>query len=257
MGLQKKRILITAKAYPNPSRKYGETVCCAGIDLDARSWIRLYPIPFRDLEKDKKFQKYDIIEVRCEKSRRDRRTESYRVDSDSIRVVGHLGTNGNWRQRRDVVLPLCSPSFCEISCRLGKQQSLGLFRPSQVTFHWEPSGPVDQTRRERCYLQLSFFDNRKNAIEKIPYDFYYSFRCSGAPRCPGHKLLVIDWELGQAYRRWRWRREYRDPKMLLQKIKEKWFGELCAETKNTHFYVGNMQRFPQQFMVLGVFYPPR
>ena len=29
-----KRVLITVKAYPNPSKKYGETVCCAGVDVN-------------------------------------------------------------------------------------------------------------------------------------------------------------------------------------------------------------------------------
>jgi len=47
MQFQKKKILVAVKAYPNPSSKYVETVCCAGIDLSTNQWIRLYPIPFR------------------------------------------------------------------------------------------------------------------------------------------------------------------------------------------------------------------
>ena len=62
--LETKTILITVKAYPSPSRKYGETVCCAGIDIDTARWIRLYPIPFRDLDTSQKFKKYTIIRVR-------------------------------------------------------------------------------------------------------------------------------------------------------------------------------------------------
>jgi hypothetical protein len=61
---EKKRILITVKAYPNPSKTYGETVCCAGIDIDSLKWIRLYPIPFRDLDSEQQFKKYSIIEKR-------------------------------------------------------------------------------------------------------------------------------------------------------------------------------------------------
>lgn len=63
MNGETKRVLVTVKAYPNLSRKYGETVCVAGIDLDTNQWIRLYPIPFRDLDSDQKFKKYNIIEV--------------------------------------------------------------------------------------------------------------------------------------------------------------------------------------------------
>jgi len=37
MPLETKQVLITVKAYPNPSVKYGETVCCAGIDIETAS----------------------------------------------------------------------------------------------------------------------------------------------------------------------------------------------------------------------------
>jgi len=32
---------------------------------------------------------------------------------------------------------------------------------------------------------------------------------------------------------------------------------MCSDKKDTHFFVGNMQRFRKNFMVLGVFYPPK
>ena len=48
------RVMITVKAAPNPSEKYGETVCVAGVSVDPShpGWIRLYPINFRYLEQD-------------------------------------------------------------------------------------------------------------------------------------------------------------------------------------------------------------
>ncbi len=55
MNFETKKVLVTVKTYPNPSRKYQETVCVAGIDLDTKTWIRLYPIKFRDLEANKQF----------------------------------------------------------------------------------------------------------------------------------------------------------------------------------------------------------
>ena len=86
MQFQTKKILVTVKAYPNPSSKYVETVCCAGIDLSANQWIRLYPIPYRLLEDEKQFKKYSTIEVACFKATDDRRPESYKVNADSIKV---------------------------------------------------------------------------------------------------------------------------------------------------------------------------
>jgi hypothetical protein len=40
---QKEKILITVKAYPTLSGKYGELVCIAGIREDG-SWVRIYPM---------------------------------------------------------------------------------------------------------------------------------------------------------------------------------------------------------------------
>jgi len=43
---ERKKVLITVKAYPQPSRSYDELVCTAGI-LEDGSWIRIYPVPFK------------------------------------------------------------------------------------------------------------------------------------------------------------------------------------------------------------------
>ncbi len=41
-------VLPLVKAYPSLSRKYGEVACVAGIDLEHKELVRLYPVPFRD-----------------------------------------------------------------------------------------------------------------------------------------------------------------------------------------------------------------
>ena len=46
--MEKQRVLITVKTYPTLSRKYGETVCTAGVREDG-TWVRIYPVPFRRL----------------------------------------------------------------------------------------------------------------------------------------------------------------------------------------------------------------
>lgn len=49
----------------------------AGIQEDG-SWIRLYPIPFRMLEEEKKYEKFSWIEIDVERNSGDFRPESYR-----------------------------------------------------------------------------------------------------------------------------------------------------------------------------------
>ena len=130
-----------------------------------------------------------------------------------------------------------------------------MFKPLNVDFYWEKATLESQERRQSCYAQLTFFNKQKNTIEQIPFDFYYSFTCLNKSECPGHKLPVIDWELGQAYRDWLSR--YQTQNILLDKIKERWLNRMCSEKNDVYFYVGNMKRLHDQFMVLGVFYPPK
>lgn len=258
MKFEKKKILITVKAYPNPSRKYGETVCCAGIDLSNSQLVRLYPIPFRDLDNDKKFKKYSIIEVNCSPPSDDKRPESLRVDSDSIKIIDCLDTdNKTWARRKSIVLKVPVKSMCQVykDADPSIDLSLGLIKPTDISFEWAKQSLSNQKNREACYAQLSLFNKQKKAIEEIPLDFYYKFKCANAAECPGHKLSIIDWELRQSYRQWRMR--YPEKEVLLQKIEQKWLDIADTTKRDVYFYVGNMKRFRNTFMVLGVFYPQK
>ena len=224
--------------------------------MDSGKWMRLYPIQYRDLDNEKKFSKYSIVEVRCSKPSDDKRPESHHVDADSIKILERWDTKDGWERRKKVVLPTLVKSMCEVQ-KLSEEKklSLAVVKPSQVTFECEKATQKDEKEREACYAQLSFYDKKKDAVEQIPYHFYYGFKCADESDCPGHKLSIIDWEIGQAYRDWRFR--YKPEELLLEKIKERWLARMCGEKQDTYFFVGNLHRFPKTFMVLGTFYPPK
>jgi hypothetical protein len=81
----KRKVLITVRTYPVPSRKSVEVSCTAGI-TDDNKWIRLFPIQYRFLDYDKRFRKYQCIEASVTKSLSDTRPESYKIDPDTIRI---------------------------------------------------------------------------------------------------------------------------------------------------------------------------
>lgn len=254
-GFENKRILITVKAYPAPSISYGETVCCAGLDIDRLRWVRLYPIPFRDLDSDKQFKKYSIIEAKCRKADNDLRPESYRIQSESIKILEYLGTDDRWEKRKNAVLRSTITTFCQIiEDQKVKNTSLGLIKPKDVSFEFKKRPPEDIKKRTRAYAQPGIFDKQKEEIEEIPFHFYYRFRCVSESNCPGHNLSIIDWEINQAFRTWRVK--YQDEKVLLRKIEEKWLRIADPTRSDVYFYVGNLHRFQNVFTVLGVFYPP-
>jgi len=226
------------------------------VDVESGKWTRLYPIPFRDLDEDRKFRKYAIVEASVRTTSKDRRPESREVNVDSIRPSGFVDTKNKWERRKAMVLPTLSGSFCEI---LRKQNtdglSMGAFRPGEVDFGWTKASVRDCDRRQACYAQLSFLNPTRQALEPVPYNFRYHFKCLEEPACPGHDIAIIDWELSAAW--YHWRTKYPDVDQRLMHIRHNWLEVMCGADRDTVFFVGNHRRFRDIFMVGGVFYPPR
>ncbi len=180
--------------------------------------------------------------------------ESYKVDRDSIQILKQLDTKNNWAKRKEIIRPTISTSFCQIIQDIKLNRSLGIFKPSNVEFSFKKISLHDPKKVEAPYKQYWLFDKQLKPLEQIPFSFYYKFNCYNEPKCKGHKLSIHDWEITEAYRQWRSR--YKDQTLLIQKIQEKWMY-MCGPEKDVYFFVGNIWRRPKQFMVLGVFYPPK
>ena len=98
------RVLITVKTYPTLSRKYGETVCTAGVREDG-SWVRIYPVPFRRLGESEQYSKYDWIDCKLVKSKSDPRPETrHPANLLDLKPTGHMSVEDNWRDRRKLLL---------------------------------------------------------------------------------------------------------------------------------------------------------
>lgn len=249
-----KKVLITARTYPTPSRRSIEVSCTAGI-TDQNEWIRLYPIPYRFLSVDRRFTKYQWIQVSAAKSS-DHRPESYKVDLDSIRIISRpVGTEDGWRERRALLAPLQSRSLCELQANRPQiKASLGFFKPRSITgFEIVAEESPNWSEAELNILQQThmFADRPIETLEKIPYKFYYRFTCD-QPGCHGHRLSCIDWEMGEAWRKW----QTKYGPEWEAKFREKFDREMSAEN-DTHFFVGTTKAHPATWMIVGLFYPRR
>ena len=100
------RILITVKTYPTPHPTHHEAVCTAGINA-AGKWRRLWPIPFRYLEKGRQSRRYEWIDVALRKQSGDLRPESHVVDPDTIVRDGFVDARRHWGARRAMVDSWC------------------------------------------------------------------------------------------------------------------------------------------------------
>lgn len=130
---ERAKILITVKTYPLLSSKHAETVCTAGLREEGK-WIRIYPVPFRLMDKAKQFKKYQWIEADIIKDTRDPRPESYRL-ADEIKPLHCLDTQKTWEERKKLVL---SKVFYNLDtliheARDTKQStSLATFKPKRI-----------------------------------------------------------------------------------------------------------------------------
>jgi hypothetical protein len=85
-GWTTKRVLIVVKTYPTPAQKGVKVSCTAGITRDG-DWIRLFPVPFRFLEQEQQFARYQWIDIEVRRARNDPRPESHNLNGPSIRIV--------------------------------------------------------------------------------------------------------------------------------------------------------------------------
>ena len=107
------RVLITVKTYPLPSRSYTELVCTAGL-LNGDKWIRMYPIPYRFLQDQKRYPKYSWVEVDLVRNTKDFRPESYRLKTENITVLDKIGTANAWAARKSFALKETFTSMDEL-----------------------------------------------------------------------------------------------------------------------------------------------
>ena len=264
MQYEKKEILILVKTYPNISKKYQEVVCTAGID-DIGKWYRLYPIPFRQLGgEEQKYKKYDTISVDVFKDTSDPRIESYKVKSETIKVIKHIDTKNNWRDRNIYVNKTYLYDDKDIIINKNKQGDLSIcrFKPTKVLDviieAVDREYTPEQKESIKNYLQQpDMFEEKdiktlEKIIPKLPYKFSYKFLDKN------HKesiLMIEDWEIGQLF--WNLEKQYKNENTACEKVKEKYMK--FAENNDLKFFLGTTRQYDSwasnPFVIIGIYYP--
>lgn len=269
---QKRRVFITVKTYPTLSKKYDELVCTAGI-LEDGSWVRIYPLPFRKMEYDSRYKKYQWIELSLIKNKADSRPESYRVvDPEKIELIGKpVDTKNNWQERKSIILGKNKiyTNLAELISKANKENelSLAIFKPHKII-----DFVVKEVEREHsadciAYLkeqskQFSLFDiqseteveNEFSRVNKLPYKFSYKFIDDEGKESA---LMIEDWEIGMLY--WNCLKNCNNNEALaIQKVKEKYFDTFLKT--DIHLFLGTTRQYhgwaSNPFVIIGVFYPP-
>lgn len=261
------RVLITVKTYPTLSNKYDELVCTAGFREDG-TWIRIYPIPFRKLEYDKQYKKYDWIEIDLEKNYSDFRLESYKPKSIDapFSIVGSIESEkGTWRLRKDIVLRHVHTNMTTLIASakdINRYTSLAVFKPKSILDFKIEKVERDWDKKKLDFLkananQLNLFKNSDNPFEvvsKLPYKFSYKFTSDDDIE---RTMMIEDWEIGMLY--WNCLKHHEgDEAKACYDVKRKYFDDF-AKTKDLYLFLGTTREFhmiaPNPFVIIGTFHP--
>lgn len=189
-------VIVIVKAAPQLGQKHGETVCCAGIDLQG-NWLRLYPVAFRTLEDGQKFGRWDRIHFRWRLPNDDHRLESRRVDQDSIRVVGVLPQ----RERQRF---LAARIVTSLNRERAAKRSLALLKAQILQFSYERKSDKEIQSERANFAALrnqSDLFNTKPLIpyEPCPFKFQYRYQTEDGIR----QGTCQDWEIEATFYNWR------------------------------------------------------
>lgn len=233
------RVVILVKALPQPSKRYGETVCCAGVTAD-RKWKRLFPVRFRHLRGSSSFKRWDWVRFKYRLPTNDARHESSHVFEDSIAVDGALPV----RERATLLASMIVGS-AKKATELGL--SLALIRPRETKFLYRAKSASSLEEEREAYRraagQHSMFDEELAQLEPSPYEFRFKFMDdSGA-----HDYENGDWETHATF--YRWREEYGEANAL-ERMRQVYNEEYPK--KGMAFAIGNQAKRPQTWQLLGV-----
>jgi hypothetical protein len=250
-----KKALIVVRTYPVPARTGVEVSCTAAI-TESGEWLRLFPIPYRLLDEDKQFRKYQWVNVGVIKAPKDSRPESYRIQNEAITILEEpLSTANDWQARKAIIYPLRAHCMCCLQRERDEKlyPTLGFFRPKSIDgLIIKPDTPTWTPSQLAILRQKHLFrEGPKVELEKVPFKFQYQFTCDESD-CPTHTLTCTDWEMGVAWLNWYkkygagWEAKFR------QKFEQEMIHKF-----DTHFYVGTIHQYPNAWIIVGLFYPPR
>lgn len=255
------KAVIFGKTYPEPSRRYYETVCTGALRVTDGRPIRLYPVPLRYMRDDTHYNLWDVIEVPIDRSNNDQRPESFKIDRERLRRVDHVApdTQG-WAERRALLDRSTDWHYASMAqlnaTNRAHKTSIGLVVPGSIE-RVKLTAKAPEERDEfhkkceelRLRKESDMFDPLYHELEFLPNEIYLHWRCSvlceTCTRRP-HKMKVLDWGLLQLARKRGWEAAVRK----LETISDQ-------RTHDFRMFLGNFAQHPANFGVIALWYPPR
>jgi len=232
-----KDALIIGRAYPEPSRKHIETVCTRAI-TEKGELLRLYPIPLRYLQDDKKYELWTWARFAVQRSPEDKRKESFRVREDSIRILSQSDSKA-------AHFAMLKKAIVADRETLDKQYredwtSLGIIEIEFLDL--APKLPRKNWETEKGYMKQGHLLVEKKPLEQPPLCLTLYFRCRNNPTCKTHSSRLIAWEYMQAFRSFRDR--YGSAPEAFGKLKDAIADKFSDPDTKSYALMGTHSRYP-------------
>jgi hypothetical protein len=231
--------------------------------LEGGPLVRLFPVPFRLIGDDRQFKKWQWVNARIDKAPSDHRPESHKLFLDTVAPHGDpISPRNEWRARREQLTKI--PIFDDFAAldtdRKNRGTTLGLLRPTEVLgLDITPVDKPDWTDKEKEKLlqhqrQAGLFDDADAKsiamLRKLPFDFHYRYACAIGDEVREYRHKIVDWEAGALY--WNCRRRESNWEVAFRaKL------ELELPARDFMFLMGTIHRFPDQWLIVSLIYPPK
>ena len=89
-----------------------------------------------------------------------------------------------------------------------------------------------------------------------PPDFRFkiSYSCDDV-HCNGHEMSILDWDIDALY--FNMFQSTGSREVAARKTVEKLEDDVCSDTKDTHFFLGNISNHPTKFTIVGLWWPSK
>ncbi len=259
----KKRLLVWGTTYPEFSKKYFETVCTGALDEETGKLIRIYPLTLRHIENPP--GKYSWIVAEIARNTADPRPESYRINQQTIEIVGHLDTKDRWLARKEQVLRPGNV-FQSVNALLAAEAadgtSLGLVQPGRVVRAYARRRTKQEhadwiKQRDAALANRDLFvdvDSKVKDLVMPGVEYRLEWVCSDHACSIQHDMSILDWGTYVLSRKLY---AARGASIAEDKVIEKIEEYLNLVKNEPYLFLGNSQKHPKSFMIVGVFHPPK
>jgi len=240
-------LMVNCKTYPAVSTKYIETVCTGGVQADGQ-FVRLYPVPFRFLDAEEQYSRWDVIRVRAYRDTKDKRPESWHLAPGMpITVIDSISTEKRrWEWMQKTV-------HSSTKYMTDNGITNGCVEIEPIALYWEPDSKEWTASQRAVINQGDLFATKQqleDISERVPWQFRLKFRERNSGREDDAKVLA--WSYYQGFRR---AAKQMDEVSALNSVAENIRGSIFNSAKKVFAIFGTHSRFGH-WMISSLYHVP-